>query len=147
MAFLFFFSLNTGWFCFHLISVQSLYLTIFRIIQALQKLFRAKGLHFSRWCFGSYQNWWNFEGRKIPSDFDPPSKKSLTGNSLIFQHDCNPKHTCSKSIQSWIGLLRIWISSLMKQCGNTRQSTSKEVLWNALQDTWRTIPEDYSKKW
>ena len=30
---------------------------------------------------------------------------------------------------------------------NKRQPTSKEELWDVLQDAWRTIPEDYLKKW
>jgi len=30
---------------------------------------------------------------------------------------------------------------------NKRQPTSKEELWDVLQEAWRTIPEDYFKKW
>ena len=29
---------------------------------------------------------------------------------------------------------------------NKRQPTSKEELWDVLQEAWRTIPEDYLKK-
>ena len=29
---------------------------------------------------------------------------------------------------------------------NKRQPTSKEQLWDVLQEAWRTIPEDYLKK-
>ena len=29
---------------------------------------------------------------------------------------------------------------------NKRQPTSKEELWDALQEAWRTIPEDYLNK-
>lgn len=31
--------------------------------------------------------------------------------------------------------------------GNQRQSTSKEQLWNVLQEARKTIPEVYLKKW
>ena len=30
---------------------------------------------------------------------------------------------------------------------NKRQPTSKEELWDVLQEAWRTIPEEYLKKW
>lgn len=49
-------------------------------------------LHFSRWCWGACQKWWNYKCSKLPSDFDP----LWIWNRVIFQHDNDSKHTANR---------------------------------------------------
>ena len=63
------------------------------------------------------------------------------------------KSVAAGLMEGWI-LPRARTSTLLKQRGimlaengTKRQPTSKEELWNVFQEAWRTIPEDYLKKW
>lgn len=57
-----------------------------------------------------------------------------------------------KHYQSWIGLPRVWTSTLLKPCGiivkdneaKTSQHPTRTL--NYLHEAWRTITEDYLKK-
>lgn len=108
----------------------------------------------------------NKEGYKtILSDYAIPSGLQLIGDNFIFQQDNDPKHRsklCMDFLQSQQneGILQImeWppqspdlnpIELLWDQLDrNIRQTcpSSKEQLWNSLQNYWKEIPKDTLSK-
>lgn len=60
-------------------------------------------LHFNEWCWGSCQNWWNYEHRKEQSEFAPPfTGKPLIDSRFIFQCGNDPKHTAN-AVKAYLG--------------------------------------------
>lgn len=53
------------------------------------------GFDFSKWCWRSFQNWWNHECRQVASDFIHHAKTKSISSALVssFSMTMIPKHT------------------------------------------------------
>lgn len=115
------------------------------------------GLHFNQCCWRSYQSWWSFKSRKVPSGFDPPCSAIWKVSELLqlhFQHDNEPKHTANP-IKTCLNIkthsrLSYWSqhywSSVESSLQRTEQTKEPWRTLNVLEEPWRTIYEDCLKK-
>ena len=78
---------------------------------------REKRLRYARW----HKNCAETSGNRSDGGMNPPQSSDLNIIEAVWDHPDRER--------------------------NTRQPTSKEELWDVLQEAWRTIPEDYLKKW